>query len=69
MEKEPQIIDFYKPYPSCFDVIEKLNQEFEELRKENELLKQKTKHFDYIISYFKRTDISKNMKFKWILNN
>ena len=66
MDKEPQICDFYKEYPSCYYVIEKLNKEYEELRKETEILKKKQQHFDYIISFFKKLPISKQSKFKWI---
>ena len=75
MDKEPQIGDFYKEYPSCYYVIEKLHQEYEELikeneelRKENEILKKKQKHFDYIISFFSKLPISKQSKFSWIYN-
>jgi hypothetical protein len=40
---EPQIIDFYNEMPSCVNVIEKMNEEFSNIQKENEELKKKLK--------------------------
>ena len=38
---EPEILDYYNELPSCFKTIEKLNEEFNILQKENNNLKDK----------------------------
>ena len=53
---EPQIIDFYNEFPHSINVIEKMNEEFSILQKENDELKKKLK------IKLKINDILKNMK-------
>ena len=41
---EPSIIDYYNDYPQIIEVIDKLNEEAEFLKKENDKLKQELLH-------------------------
>lgn len=54
---EPQIIDFYYETPSCFRTIDKLNNEYNLLyenyniiKNENEILKKKIENYESIIA-------------------
>ena len=38
---EPQIIDYYNEIPTNINVIEKMNEELQELQEENDKLKEK----------------------------
>jgi len=38
---ESQIVDFYNELPHGINVIEKMNEEYSELQKENEIIKEK----------------------------
>ena len=42
---EPQITEYYNEIPSCFKTIEKLNEEFNVLQKQNDKLKDKLKPY------------------------
>ena len=46
---EPTIIDYYNDYPQIIEVIDKMNIELEELKKQNDLLKKEL--FDISIKY------------------
>lgn len=49
---EPQVIDYYNEMPMGINVIEKMNEEFIELQKENNILKEKLEEYDKLLKKF-----------------
>ena len=44
---DPQMIDYYNKFPSGINVIDRMNEEFDEVQKENEMLKKKLELYKF----------------------
>ena len=44
---EPQMVDYYNEFPSGINVIDRMNEEFDEVQKENEMLKKQLELYKF----------------------